>query len=214
VISAEDSLVAANESPGSRGEHVLQEKFGSSQRARAFYRSQMRDRLNPWMQEFIADQEMVFIASADARGECDCSFRAGAKGFVRILDERTLAYPEYRGNGVYASLGNFVESPHIGMLFVDFFRHTIGLHVNGSAALLAYEDLIHRFHTSEELRREGVTTTAPQSQVWVVVGIEEAYLHCAKHLPKLAKLEKPIDFGTDDPSKKKGGDHFHVNEWS
>lgn len=58
------------------------------------------------MREFIADREMVFIATADAAGECDCSLRAGLPGFVRSLDEKILLYPEYRGNGVLASLGN------------------------------------------------------------------------------------------------------------
>src|SRR5262249_4699569 len=111
---------------GSHGEHLLQEQLGSSARANAFYRKQMPDRLNAWMRKFIAKQEMVFIASADANGECDCSFRAGMKGFVRVLDEQTLVYPEYRGNGVLASLGNVVDNPHLGMIFVDFFRHTIG----------------------------------------------------------------------------------------
>jgi predicted pyridoxine 5'-phosphate oxidase superfamily flavin-nucleotide-binding protein len=213
MIREEESRVDTEELPGSRGEHLLQEKFGLTPRARAFYRSQVRDCLNPWMQKFIAEQEMVFIAMADARGQCDCSFRAGLKGFIRVLDERTLAYPEYQGNGVHASLGNLVENPGIGMLFVDFFRHTIGLHVNGSAAVLSYEDLVLRYEGREDLRRNGVSITGPQSQLWVVVGIEETYIHCAKHIPRLAKLEKQIDWGTDD-SAKKGGDHFHVNEWS
>ena len=92
--------------PGSNGEHQAQEKFGSTDRALAFYQKQMLNFLNPWMCKSIASQEMVFIASADAHGECDASFRAGPPGFVHILNEKTLAYPEYRGNGVFASVGN------------------------------------------------------------------------------------------------------------
>jgi hypothetical protein len=170
----------------------------------------MRDRLNPWMQKFIAEQEMAFIASADARGACDCSFRAGVKGFIRVVDERTVAYPEYRGNGVYASLGNVVESPHIGILFIDFFHHTIGLHVNGMAEIVSDEELLYRPNVPEGLRREVEATAGPQPRLWVLVTIEEAYVHCAKHIPRLAKLEKPIDWGTDDCNKK-GGDYFHAN---
>jgi predicted pyridoxine 5'-phosphate oxidase superfamily flavin-nucleotide-binding protein len=203
--------VDTRESPGSGGEHWLQEKLGSTARARAFYRSQMRDRLNPWMQKFIAEQEMAFIASADARGACDCSFRAGVKGFIRVLDERTVAYPEYRGNGVYASLGNVVESPHIGILLIDFFHHTIGLHVNGTAAIVSDEELLHRPNVAEGLRRQVEAAAGPHARLWVLVTIEEAYIHCAKHIPRLAKLEKAIDWGTDDCNKK-GGDYFHVKE--
>lgn len=67
---------------------------------------------------FLARQEMMFVATADAKGESDSSFRAGHAGFVKALDERTVAYPEYRGNGVMASLGNISENPRVGLLFV------------------------------------------------------------------------------------------------
>jgi predicted pyridoxine 5'-phosphate oxidase superfamily flavin-nucleotide-binding protein len=152
VIREEENQVDIGGLPGSGGEHRLQEKFGATARARAFYRSQLRDRLNPWMQKFIAEQEMAFIASADARGACDCSFRAGMKGFIRVVDERTVAYSEYHGNGVYASLGNLLENPHIGILLIDFFHHTIGLHVNGMATIV--EELLRRPNVPEGLRRE------------------------------------------------------------
>jgi uncharacterized protein len=204
VIREEDNQVETGELPGPAGEHQLQEKFGSTARAGAFYRSQMRDSLNSWMQKFIAEQEMAFIGSADAQGACDCSFRAGVRGFICVLDERTLAYPEYRGNEVYASLGNVVENPHIGILLIDFFHHTIGLHVNGMAAIVSDEELLRRPNVPETLRRDLESAAGPHPRLWVVVTIEEAYIHCAKHIPRLAKLEKPIDWGTDD----------HVNEWT
>jgi len=202
--------VETSQWPGSRGEHLLQEKFGSTARARAFYRSQVRSYLNPWMQKFITGQEMAFIATADAQGTCDCTFRAGVKGFIHVLDKRTLAYPEYRGNGVYASLGNLVENPHIGLLLIDFFRHTIGLHVNGTAAVVSNEDLLRRANVPADLRQEIESAAGPPLSLWVVVHVEEAYIHCAKHIPRLANREKAIDWGTDD-YRKKGGDYFHVD---
>src|ERR687889_1942026 len=122
--------------PGSGGEHELQERFGTFKRAAAFYDKQMLDHLNPLMREYIAEQEMVFVATADEHGEADASFRAGPPGFVRVLDDRTVMYPEYRGNGVMASLGNIAENGHVGLLFVDFFRSTVGLHVNGRARIV------------------------------------------------------------------------------
>src|SRR5262249_9387088 len=113
--------------PGSKGEHQAQEECGTTRRALSFYNKQMLPYLNPLMRAFIARQEMVFIATADAYGACDCSFRAGLPGFVHVLDDKTLAYPEYRGNGVMASVGNIMENPHIGMIFIDFFQSTVGL---------------------------------------------------------------------------------------
>ena len=93
------------------------------------------------MKEFIANQEILFIATSDKHGECDCSFRFGKPGFVRALNDNYLVYPEYRGNGVLASQGNITENPHIGMIFVDFFASTVGLHVNGKAKVVEHEEL-------------------------------------------------------------------------
>ena len=110
--------------------------------ASAFYEKQMLNHLNSNMRDFISKQEMVFIATADSKGECDCSFRAGKSGFIRVLSEKTIAYPEYRGNGVMASLGNILENQNIGMTFIDFFENTIGLHVNGTAEIIEHEEFL------------------------------------------------------------------------
>src|SRR5712691_1411807 len=126
---------------GSEGERQLQEQHDTGGRAQSFYRNQVLDHLNDAMRAFIARQEMVFVATADAKGNADCSFRAGPAGFVHILGERALAYPEYRGNGVMASLGNLTENRHIGLLFVDFTMAKIGLHVNGSARVVENDEL-------------------------------------------------------------------------
>jgi len=194
---------------GSTGERVLQEKYGTVKRAEAFYDNQMSDCLNDAMREFIEEQQMVFIATADAKGHCDTSIRTGAPGVVRVIDERTLMYPEYRGNGVMASLGNIAENPHIGMLFVDFFKHCIGLHVNGAAEIIENEEIQSRLKvddkTIESLRvREGRL-----AERYVVVTVHEAYIHCAKHIPLLKQLDKEIYWGTDDEGQK-GGDFFGV----
>ena len=99
------------------------------------------DHLNSAMQAFVARQEMVFVGTADARGHADSAFRCGHAGFVKVLDERTVAYPEYRGNGVMASLGNMSENPHIGLLFVDF-GEQIGLHINGGARIVENNEFL------------------------------------------------------------------------
>ena len=130
--------------PGSCGEHELQERFGTPRRARSFYDRQVVARLTDEMSAFIGRQEMVFVSTADGAGECDATFRAGPPGFVHVVDERTVAYPEYRGNGVMASLGNIIENPHVGLLFIDFFTDIIGLHVNGSAVVVDNDDVLAR----------------------------------------------------------------------
>jgi predicted pyridoxine 5'-phosphate oxidase superfamily flavin-nucleotide-binding protein len=78
--------------PGSNGEHELQEKCNTTSRANAFYRHRVLRYLNPLMQAFVTKQEMMFVGTADRHGEADASFRAGLAGFVRVLDEKTLAF--------------------------------------------------------------------------------------------------------------------------
>ena len=118
------------------GEAILQDRLGTGERAQCFYDGQMLDHLNERMREFVARQSMMFLATSDAHGNCDNTFRAGPAGFVHVLTEQVLTWPEYRGNGVMASLGNIVENPHVGLLFVDFFDDGVGLHVNARAAIL------------------------------------------------------------------------------
>ena len=104
--------------------------------ANAFYDNQVLDHLTPEMREFMRQMTMAFIATSDAHGECDSSFRAGPPGFMRVIDEKTVMWPEYKGNGVMASMGNISENPYVGLLMVDFFETAVGLHVNGKATIV------------------------------------------------------------------------------
>ncbi|GGT78796.1 pyridoxamine 5'-phosphate oxidase family protein [Streptomyces lateritius] len=191
--------------PGSDGEHLVQQRMGTTERADRFYADQVLDRLNTRMREFVARQEMFFLATADRHGECDNTFRAGPPGFLQVLDDLTLAYPEYRGNGVLASLGNIEENPHVGILMVDFLRDRIGLHVNGRARIVP-DDEMRRAHAGLPVD----PVPGRRAQVWVEVTVEEAYIHCAKHIPHLQRVpvgERGRAWGTDDV-KRKGGDFF------
>lgn len=201
VISAAGS-VAVVHSPGSQGEHLLQSVYGTAERAGRFYRDQMCNRLLPTMVEFVGRMEMVFVATADGHGECDATVRAGPAGFVHVLDEGHLAYPEYRGNGVLASLGNISENPHVALLMIDFVRDLIGLHVNGRARIVEDDDM----------RAAYPNLPAPdvpgrRAELWVVVDVEEAYVHCRKHIPRMVPVPHNRAWGTDDV-RRKGGDYF------
>jgi uncharacterized protein len=192
------------ECPGSRGEHLLQRRYGTLERAQRFYSHQVLDHLNEHMQSFVAEQEMMFVATADRGGACDNTFRAGPPGFVHVFDERRIAWPEYRGNGVMASLGNIMENPHVGLIFIDFFRNVIGLHVNGRAQIV--ED-----HAMRMAGRGHSDAPVPgrRPERWVMVDVQEAYIHCAKHIPRLAKVPRERAWGTDNVTRK-GGDFFGV----
>jgi predicted pyridoxine 5'-phosphate oxidase superfamily flavin-nucleotide-binding protein len=150
------------------------------ERAGGLSGQQVLDHLSPRMREFVVRQEMLFVSTSDGRGECDCTFRAGPPGFVRVLDERRVAWPEYRGNGGPASLGNILENAHVGLLFVDFFRDVSGLHVNGRASIV------------EDAEMPAAVDLLPgrRPERWVLVNVREAYVDCAKHIPRLLKLPR------------------------
>ncbi|WP_144126775.1 pyridoxamine 5'-phosphate oxidase family protein [Catellatospora sichuanensis] len=187
---------------GSFGERRLQQAHGTAGRAQRFYDQQMLDHLNERMTAFVRRQEMMFVATSDAAGECDNTFRAGPAGFVHVLDATHVTWPEYRGNGVMASLGNISENGHVGLLFVDFVSDVIGLHVNGRASVLE-DDLARAAYP--DLPVDPVP--GRRAERWVVVEVQEAYIHCAKHIPRMAKAPRKREWGTDDV-RRKGGDFF------
>ena len=195
--------------PGSKGEHNLQKKFETEKRALAFYNLQLLNNLNAEMQQFVSEQEMVFISTSDAKGECDASFRAGDTGFVLVLDKKTLLFPEYRGNGVLASMGNISENPHIGLFFIDFYQNSIGLHVNGKAGILSNEELTADLDLSRKIKMSSKKLGSRKPISWIKVDVEEAYIHCSKHIPLMKKIDKIIHWETDD-EKLKGGDFFNT----
>jgi len=81
---------------------------------------------------FIERSAMFFIATADSQGRPDCSYKGGLPGFVRVVDECTLAIPDYDGNGMYRTWGNVLANPRVGLLFIDF-ENPKRLRINGTA---------------------------------------------------------------------------------
>ena len=184
---------------GRQSEERIQDERDSLNRAKRFYDKQVKDRLTPEMQEFIRRQPMMFVATADTSGACDCSPRFGAPGFVRMVDPKALAYPEFRGNGVFASLGNIAEHPAIGLWFVDFLKTSVGLHVNGKAERRDPDD---GPVTLDLVTQNYGTSGGRLVEQWVFVTIEEAYIHCSKNVPRFHPVPRNISWGTADATLK------------
>jgi predicted pyridoxine 5'-phosphate oxidase superfamily flavin-nucleotide-binding protein len=185
------------------GERTLQDRLGTRERAEQFYDRQVLDHLSEPMRRFIGQQQMMFLATSDAKGACDSTLRAGPPGFVVVLDEHRLAWPEYRGNGVMASRGNILENPHVGLLFVDFVRDVIGLHVNGTATLVDEAELRDLPGMPDE------SAPGRRPEQWVVAHVEEAYIHCAKFIPRLHAEPADDAHSIARPQAKKS-DYFAV----
>lgn len=123
--------------------------------------------------EFIGRCAMFFIATADAGGHPDCSYKGGLPGFVRVVDERTLAIPDYDGNGMYRSWGNVRVNPRVGLLFLDF-ENPKRLRVNGIASIALDDPL-----------REGFSGC-----VFVVrIAAERIFPNCPRYLHRMQVLE-------------------------
>jgi predicted pyridoxine 5'-phosphate oxidase superfamily flavin-nucleotide-binding protein len=117
----------------------------------------------------IEGAPFFFLATSSADGRCDCSFKGGGPGLVRILDARRFAFPDFDGNGAFMSLGNILENPRVGCLFIDF-NDGARLRVNGPATI--HED-------------DTVTALFPGCRRAVLVDIEEVVPNCAQHIPRL-----------------------------
>ena len=102
-------------------------------------------------------------------------------------------WPEYKGNGVMASMGNIMENPYVGILMVDFFETAVGLHINGHARIVenqaveAFGGIFDRLAFATPFAESPEMKKTPER--WVVVAIEEAYVHCSKHIPMLRYLD-------------------------
>jgi hypothetical protein len=125
---------------------------------------------------FIERCPMFFIATADAEGRPDCSYKGGLPGFVRVVDERTLAIPDYDGNGMYRSWGNVLANPHVGLLFLDFEKPK-RLRVNGTAQVREDDPLRAEF---------------PGSVFIVRIAAELIFPNCPRYIHQMKLVEHSV----------------------
>ena len=170
----------------------LQEPCGARERVRVLYGEQVLDHLSLPMRGFLARQGMVFIATADSRGECDCSFWTGSPEFAGALDNETLAYAEYKGTGVSNSLRNISENPHIGMLFVDPFESAAVFHIRGRARIVVNGAIVNRPDLPERVRRDNAGEGGCRPERWVMVDVEEAHLRHSRRMPLREKPDNDL----------------------
>ena len=156
------------------GSRELQDQFDSRRIADRLEQVTVHTALNEGDQEFITRSPMFFLATADADGHPDVSYKGGLPGFVRVLDDRTLAFPDYDGNGMFRSLGNLRVNPHVGLLFIDF-EHPNRMRIAGEATVRADDPLLPDF---------------PGAQLIVRVQIERIFPNCPRYIHKMAFVEQ------------------------
>ena len=168
-----------------------------------FQTKELADRLSQRVTETINDEQkaliesanMFFLATCDHRGLPTCSYKGGDPGFVRVVDEKTIAFPNYDGNGKYQSMGNLLKNPNVGILFVDF-EGQQRLRLQGVATISEDDELLAEY---------------PESQFIVRVDLTEVYKNCPRYVHKYQLVETSAFVPragqvTPEPEWKKSGE--------
>jgi uncharacterized protein len=158
------------------GSRALQDRFDSRRIADRLEQVTVHAELTESDAEFVARASMFFLATTDADGWPDCSYKGGLPGFVAVLDARTLAFPSYDGNGMFRSLGNIEVNPRIGMLFIDF-EHASRMRVSGTASIHIDEDMVRAFDGAQAVVR---------------VHIERIFPNCPRYIHRMQLVEHSV----------------------
>ena len=145
---------------------------------------------------FIESRPLFFLATADAEGRPDCSYKGGRPGFVRVVDAHTLAFPSYDGNGMFKSLGNVRVNPHVGLLFIDF-ESPRRLRVNGRASVREDDPLLTEMVGAQLVVRvhaEAIFPNCPRYIHTMRMVEESAYAPRAGHTPPVPEWKQRPDF--------------------
>jgi predicted pyridoxine 5'-phosphate oxidase superfamily flavin-nucleotide-binding protein len=142
------------------GSRAFQDRFDTRRLADRIEEKLVRDHITDDDRAFITARDMLFLATADAGGCPQCSYKGGAPGFVRVLDEHTIAFPSYDGNGMYLSAGNVTTNAHVGILFIDF-EGQKRLRLNGVASQAEDDALLAEFPGAQFIWRVRATEVFP-----------------------------------------------------
>ena len=156
---------------GSRG---LQDRFDTRRLADRIEDRIVHDAIDEGDRAFIEARDMFFLATADEEGRPQCSYKGGDPGFVRVLDEHTIAFPAYDGNGMYLSFGNALVNPNVGLLFIDF-EGRKRMRLNGVASVDLADPLLAEW---------------PEAQFVVRVRATEVFPNCPRYIHEYRLVQR------------------------
>ena len=141
----------------------------------------------PENKAMIESMDMFFLATADDKGRPQVSYKGGDPGFVKVVDDSTLAFPIYDGNGLFLSAGNMAANANVGMLFIDFVN-PYRIRVNGTASIKDNDPLMSQY---------------PGAIMVVRIAVREIFSNCPRYVHKM-QLVKRSKFvpkaGVDTPN--------------
>ncbi len=155
------------------GNRRLQDEFDSRKISDRLEEKLTRTRFSDEDKAFVENSIFFFLATADAQGRPDCSFKGGSPGFARVSAPDELVFPDYDGNGMFKSLGNIEVNPNVGLLFVDFFKPR-RLRINGTASVRRDDPLLQH---------------SVGAQLIVRVKARAIFPNCPRYIPTLQLVE-------------------------
>lgn len=168
---------------------ALQDRFDTRRLADRLTDTLAHSKFTAEDRSFIEARNCFFLATVDGDGFPECSYKGGAAGFVRVLDEQTLAFPSYDGNGMFKSLGNVISTGKVGLLFIDL-ENPKRLRVNGLATMTDDDPLLAH---------------CVGAQLMVRVHAQQIFPNCPRYIHRMQVVEPSIytpQAGTDAPVPK------------
>ena len=152
----------------------LQDRFDTRRLADRIEERIVHERIDEGDRAFIEARDMFFIATTDEEGQPQCSYKGGAPGFVRVLDETTIAFPIYDGNGMYLTAGNLLATKKVGLLFIDF-EGRRRMRLNGEATVDDDDPLLSEY---------------PEAQLVVRVHATEVFPNCPRYIHEYRLVQR------------------------
>ena len=143
-----------------------QDRFDTRRLADRLEEVKVRPTIDDGDRAFIQARDMFFLATADENGFPTCSYKGGDPGFVRVLDERTIAFPVYDGNGMFLSLGNLTSNPRVGLLFIDF-EGQKRLRLDGLATVDEADPLLGEYERAQAVVRVEAVRVYPNGPRYI-----------------------------------------------
>ncbi|KQP58803.1 pyridoxamine 5'-phosphate oxidase family protein [Methylobacterium sp. Leaf108] len=153
---------------------ALQEEYNTLKLAERLDTGWVHDHVSPDEAAFIGSRDMFFLSTVDPDGMPTVSYKGGSPGFVKVLDDKTLVFPGFDGNGMWYSMGNIEGQSKVGLLFIDF-ETPHRVRVQGHARMLRDDPLMAEYTEAKYL---------------VKIAVTKAWVNCPRYIHKYKKLEQ------------------------
>ena len=156
----------------SEAHRSLQQEFGTTKLADLLDSGWVHEKIADAERDFIGSRDMFFLSTVDPDGNPTVSYKGGPVGVVKVIDEQTLAFPGFDGNGMFYSMGNIAGQAKVGLLFIDF-ESPHRVRVQG---------------TAQFLREHPVMAEYAEAQYLVLITVTKIWVNCPRYIHKYQRV--------------------------